>query len=594
MSFFSNKTPRTARKPLTSRRPTHRKCVVESLEGRLLLAADTGLVPIVIDDTDLGGINDSVEFNGSLYYRDRDAAHGIELHVTDGTLGGASLAVDVIPGPVSSRPSNLTLFNNGIYFFAGEINQPRDLMKTDGVTADLVIADVDPNSDPGMVEYEGLLFFTGQGGVYATDGTEAGIRVFEGNGITPMRVLDVVAGELYLKGFDDLHKTDTSLESGIHSFESEFAGLNVIDPRLPIEVDGRLYFEAYDLTAQASTIVVRDEGGVYSKLNEFTGATFSSPSNPITLGDTLYFTANGNELWRTDDTNGTYFIDSRAVPESIFETEPLPAHLGEIEEFYGDIGGSTTAAAGQIFVTFEYEFEASVDAFGESQIWVTDGSVGGLHRIQAGVTELGNEVGVFDVGGTAFFNWPTPSDLDYNDYSLWTYDGQDTVEISPELSPFRPIAFEGSFLASTRLVGESDWKLIRLLNADNPATNPVVAIPAISGAISVARDGNDISVTKGGQSVATIPLGSVLGVTLTGVADPEEVFVDTVGLSPDVLPAGVTVNVTPVNEVPMISTDVEVSRVDLLQGDTGIVDGSFSDVDTGDQVTISASLGDIT
>ena len=77
---------------------------------------------------------DFTEFNGKLYFRANDGTSGTELFVTDGTAEGTKLVADINPGSGGSFPTNLTVFNNELFFNAsddGILNQPssRELFK---------------------------------------------------------------------------------------------------------------------------------------------------------------------------------------------------------------------------------------------------------------------------------------------------------------------------------------------------------------------------------------------------------------------------------------------------------------------------------
>ena len=50
------------------------------------------------------GLNSATEVNGHLFFPGRDAAHGLELWVTDGTAAGTRLVKDLCPGPCDGGP----------------------------------------------------------------------------------------------------------------------------------------------------------------------------------------------------------------------------------------------------------------------------------------------------------------------------------------------------------------------------------------------------------------------------------------------------------------------------------------------------------
>src|SRR4051812_17427991 len=92
-------------------------------------------------------------FNGALYFEGFDPRHGAELWRYNGSVATrvADISPDqndtVKPNPNSSWPSNLTVFNNALYFTAngGTTRTNYELWKFDGVAASLV-ANIHPDS----------------------------------------------------------------------------------------------------------------------------------------------------------------------------------------------------------------------------------------------------------------------------------------------------------------------------------------------------------------------------------------------------------------------------------------------------------------
>lgn len=569
-TFFRRKSPRTP-----ASRPGHRRCVLESLEQRQLLAADTGLVPIVINEP-IGPFYDPVELNGQVYFTGNDDAHGTEIFRTDGLVGGASLAVDIAPGPDSSSPDDLVVFDNNIFFSATNDGE-RGLWKTDGVTAELLMNGIDVGRF--WVEYAGHLFFaaspagSSSSHLYVTDGSAAGTRVFEVNGeATYGSFLGVFGDELYFRAKDQtgstiLYKTDASLEAGIQSMESEFGGLDVTTSSgTLIEAGGKVYFRVWDNIAEKNTIVV-EENGSYSKLGDTLGLSWRSGTAAFVAFDNaayVMFEANSTyEVWRTDGTSsGTYLVETLST-EPLFEVDD-----GYVEFALQSIGDSLWIVGnGYVFTLDGWEVSTG-------QLWVSDGTPGNATLLKNGITGCYDYLSVIDVNGTPLFNWTIQPEEVFQDYflkTLWSFDGTSAYEISDDINAWWGCALEGSIIVSAYSISDSfpERTLVRLLDASDPATNPVVAMPDTTGTISVQRDGNSIAITKGGVSVDTIPLGSVLGVTLQGVADSEVFFVDIDGLTPDVLPGGITIAAgegTGDNDTLVLTGSTVVSNYDYTTG----------------------------
>src|SRR5688572_1688172 len=86
----------------------------EPLEPRLLLAASIIKdINVVSEPSDPTGF---VQAGNLLYFSANDGVTGHELWRTDGTEAGTVLVADLNPGPVSSRPNNLTNVNGRVFF----------------------------------------------------------------------------------------------------------------------------------------------------------------------------------------------------------------------------------------------------------------------------------------------------------------------------------------------------------------------------------------------------------------------------------------------------------------------------------------------
>lgn len=147
----------------------------------------------------LKNISEMIVFNNELYFvsGDDSATEGRELWVSDGTLAGTTIKHDIFPNNLNpafglgSNPSNLTIFNNELYFKARSYNGTSgqiigsELWKTDGTTANLV-KDIDTDNlasglnIPNFTIYNNELYFaasdntTSDFELWKTDGTESG------------------------------------------------------------------------------------------------------------------------------------------------------------------------------------------------------------------------------------------------------------------------------------------------------------------------------------------------------------------------------------------------------------------------------------
>src|SRR5262245_51947037 len=105
--------------------------VVESIERRLLLAAQPVLVKDLAADTDGSNPLDLVNVGGTLYFAADDGIGGRELYKSNGTAGGTTLVKDIRPGPEGSAPSDLVNVNGTLYFAADDGVRGRELWKSD-------------------------------------------------------------------------------------------------------------------------------------------------------------------------------------------------------------------------------------------------------------------------------------------------------------------------------------------------------------------------------------------------------------------------------------------------------------------------------
>jgi len=120
-------------------------------------------------------------WNGNLYFAAYQPATGYELWKTDGTTAGTVLLRDLVPGPVSSYVQAFTPYNGALYFLAADStggSWRNVLWRTDGTAAGTVkIKDSlghGIRNASKMAVYDTTLFIIAGGGVYISDGSNAG------------------------------------------------------------------------------------------------------------------------------------------------------------------------------------------------------------------------------------------------------------------------------------------------------------------------------------------------------------------------------------------------------------------------------------
>ena len=240
-----------------------------------------------------GSYADSLtEFSGKLYFTADDGKSGRELFVSDGTAGGTSLLVDINPGldnygsPNSSSPYNFIKFNNKLYFSANNSESGNELWVTDGtVEGTQLLIDIRSGfssygfaygSYPSnFVEFNNKLYFSANDGengneLWVTDGTVEGTQI----------LADLSSGE-------GDYSNNGSYPSDLVEFNNKlyFSARNDENGRELFSTDGTA--EGTQLVADINPGVT--DSGYYAYPND------SGVSNLTVVGEELFFIADNGD-----------------------------------------------------------------------------------------------------------------------------------------------------------------------------------------------------------------------------------------------------------------------------------------------------------
>jgi ELWxxDGT repeat protein len=113
-------------------------------------------------------------FRGLLFFAGADAAHGVELWRTDGTVEGTRIVRDIAPGPRDSGVSSLTVVEDLLVFGASDGDHGMEPWKSDGTEAGTVmIQDLIPgpsSSTPHSFQRSGpLVYFVADDGATGSE-----------------------------------------------------------------------------------------------------------------------------------------------------------------------------------------------------------------------------------------------------------------------------------------------------------------------------------------------------------------------------------------------------------------------------------------
>ncbi|HEX8462402.1 MAG TPA: ELWxxDGT repeat protein, partial [Segetibacter sp.] len=127
---------------------------------------------------------DGAILNGKVIFKGRDAANGIELFITDGTIAGTGLVKDIYTGPTSSIPDDdMVLLNGNVYFTAVTAAAGRELWKTNGTEAGTtMVKDIVPGTEGSNIAGDYSLSSNGSYLLFSAKTPTSGIELWKSDG----------------------------------------------------------------------------------------------------------------------------------------------------------------------------------------------------------------------------------------------------------------------------------------------------------------------------------------------------------------------------------------------------------------------------
>ncbi|HEY5688665.1 MAG TPA: T9SS type A sorting domain-containing protein [Yeosuana sp.] len=267
-----------------------------------------------------------------------------------------TLVKDINDGTGNSLPSELTLFNNMLYFGAddatgtnspGSVDLGKEFWATDGTTGGTVfIKDLrtgSASSSPSFFfNYNGSLYFsanTGSGNVlHVTDGTESGTTATGGGFMfNPLELNGLIyyIDTTDLNGLYEFNGTTQVKVANVGTEDVNFIGAAFT--ALNNKILGYGFTATDDPTVGRELYEYNPATDTYILIKDITGdATDSGISNFVVLGSEVYFEALDG-IWKTDGTEGgTVAVSAASAATGI---NSLFAWNGNLY-FEGDTGTS--------------------------------------------------------------------------------------------------------------------------------------------------------------------------------------------------------------------------------------------------------------
>lgn len=383
---------------------------------------------------------------------DNDTATGTELYVTDGTVLGTTLLVDLFPGAASSDPELLGVDPTGSYaiMVARIADGVVQLLKTDGTAAGttaIKTMDAIPKPIAWLDTTRFVFSARDSSGIepWISDGTAAGtqrladIQLGAGSS-NPTHFVRLGARVLFQASSNHLTRTIYATDGTVLTeLMSRPSVASLFEE--PVACLGRLYFRGND-PVSGDELFVTDgtKQGTRLLVDLEPGPESSNPFQLTVSGSNVFFTGSGRSSTGLHVLRATTSIVRRVSLDVATLRNLTPLSTGSIafvamdpeygEELYVsdgttrgtlryDIYGKRVATEGGYPRTFVSLGSRAL--FSDRKgVWATDASERGASVVLARSNLLLNKV--VSIGSRALFNLPNPEVGPYT-YDLWSTNG---------------------------------------------------------------------------------------------------------------------------------------------------------------------------
>lgn len=267
--------------------------------------------------------NSITAYKNKVFFSYNDLVHGSELWVSDGTVAGTKLFMDIYPGATGSSPVSLTVANNKLFFIADNTGGSSQLYVSDGTVAGTqVIKDgysSNFNGAPTFVMLNNSILFGNNNGstdnrLWITDGTPAGtVKLSDVRPVNAAGNSVTLNNKVYFSADDNVHGLELWASDGTPGGTYLVKNISPNDgggtfsnstPQGFCVYNNKVYFSATD-GEHGQELWVTDGTEANTKMvkDVVPGATGSLPYHCIVYNNKLYFiTWGGDQLWVSDGT----------------------------------------------------------------------------------------------------------------------------------------------------------------------------------------------------------------------------------------------------------------------------------------------------